>query len=113
MIASLYQSGSSKAGAGEADSEEIGSVAISIAIDMQDVALSNLRVQPHGGPLATPLVGHIVEQIADAEGRVAANPGNADVPMLHVVRIETDDRQDPVGPIGRGLAVGDDLAVVG
>src|SRR5262245_5230793 len=91
-IGSLYQSGSSNAGAGEADTEEIGSVAISIAIDMQDVALSNPTVEPHVVPLAPPLVDHIVEQIADAEGGVVANPGDADVPMLHVVRIEIDDR---------------------
>src|SRR5262245_37886511 len=114
MIASLYQSGLSSA-----DGTELTASmrtlwwGTSMAIDAQDVSLTDVGIEPHVVPLAPPLVLHIVQQIVDGEDVVCGDAGHANVPVLHVIRIQVDDRQQTIGAARRGLAVGDDLGVVG
>src|SRR6185436_7674908 len=115
MMASLYQSGSSWAADGADVTASTGTVrfAVSMAIDVQNVCLTDVGVEADVIPFPPPLVLDIVEEIADREDLVGADTRQVDVTVLHVVRIEVHDRQEPVGAERRGLAVGDDLGVVG
>src|SRR4029450_373231 len=115
MIASLYQSGSSSAAALAGVIVSTGSVrcGISMAIDAQNVCLADIRIEAHVIPFPPPLVLDVVEQIADGEDLVGADTRHLDVTVLHVMRIEVDNRQEPVGSVRSRLAVSDDLAVVG
>src|SRR5687767_3180612 len=110
MIASLYQSGSSGAGDGARSVSAPASVdcRTSVAIDGQHVSLSNFGVEPHVVPFAAPVVDDVVQQVADAEDIVGPDAGDADVAVLHPMRIEVDHGHHPVRAVWRGLAVGDD-----
>src|SRR5256885_11527447 len=58
-----------------------------------------------------PGIARIVQQISNGEDVVVY--GYVDHSVLHVVRVEVDDRQERSATAGWRLAVGNDLGVVG
>src|SRR5262245_59862718 len=101
MIASLYQHASSSAAEGAWVTAAIGMLTCgtSMAIDAQDVSLADVGIEPHVVPLATPFVLHVVQEIADGEGLVGGDAGHADMPVLHVMRIQVHDGQQAIGTV--------------
>src|SRR6185503_7476638 len=75
--------------------------------------LANVRIEPYVVAIAAPLVAHAVDQIAHGVDLVGGESWNLDVSVLHVMRIEIDDREHDIRSVRRVLAVGDDLRVVG
>src|SRR5206468_4588715 len=84
-------------------SEDIRRVRLPARPDLEDVALADFRIEPHVIPFAAPLVHRIVEQVVDGEGGIGRHARNRDVAVLHVVWIEVDNREQPLGSVRRGL----------
>src|SRR5262245_8962078 len=113
MIASLYQSGSSCAADGAVATASTVTFGVSVALatshQPQNVSLTHARIETDVVPSAVPRVRRLVEEILDDE-RVRVDR-HLDVIVLHMMRIEVDDRVNDV--VSRAFAVRDDLGVVG
>src|SRR6266536_2927994 len=126
MIASLYQSGSSSADEGAVAKASAGttrwgdSTATCTSTSncelrtskFENVSLANARIEADVVPAAMPDVHGVVDQVAHLE-RVGVDR-RLDRAVLHVMRIEIDDRQQGAARIVRiGLAVREQRGVIG
>src|SRR3954462_14488765 len=108
MTASLNQSSSGMAEHGSERGWEL---------DLQDMRDAIVWIQSDIVPFATPEIALLREEIDDFDARVRRQaPGDErqlHEAMLHVDRIEVHDHQDQISAVGRSLAVGQQLTVVG